>query len=145
MRHRHKTLLRDKLAGFTAYAIRLVLDPHQCGLKMLYELHLTLCQSTGLFLVKDSRSLFKHLEIPLSDTPCTVAPQCAATVSRLTCRPRIRHTIVRHATPHCMASRWRTNLNRGIGRLFFVVVEAAHLFAAGELVVDCEHKRVVGA
>lgn len=83
--------------------------------------------------------------IPLSDTPCTVAPQCAATVSRLTCRPRIRHTIVRHATPHCMASRWRTNLNRGIGRLFFVVVEAAHLFAAGELVVDCEHKRVVGA
>jgi len=83
--------------------------------------------------------------IPLSDTPCTVAPQCAATVSRLTCRPRIRHTIVRHATPHCMASRWRTNLNRGIGCLSLVVVEAAHLFAAGELVVDCEHKRVVGA
>lgn len=60
--HRLKPFLGYEFAGNTAYTVGLVVDTHQSGLQMFYELLLSLSQMSGFFFAQSHGSLFESLE-----------------------------------------------------------------------------------
>ena len=60
--YRAQALLGNELTRGTADAVGLVLDAHESGLQLLYELALALGQTRGLLLAESVCTLFKHLE-----------------------------------------------------------------------------------
>ena len=62
MRHSHQSLFGDEFAGFATDAVGLVLYSHQSCFEVLNKLHLSLRQSSALFLIEGVSPFFKHFK-----------------------------------------------------------------------------------